>query len=170
MNRAGVVLIGLAVVALVLGGAWLASGAASGQVGVPGAILGLGLLVVILVGPLGIGGWLMVRRGRAEELERADSAELRKILDMVTTRGAVKVSDLVLELRSSLPVVQGKIYRLVGMGVFSGYVNWDDGTLYSAEAAGLRDLTECKKCGGKLTLAGKGVIKCPFCGTEYFIS
>jgi hypothetical protein len=170
MNRAGLVLIGLAGVILFLGGALLASGLAAGQLAVSGAIPGFGVLVVILVAPLGIGGWVMLQRGRAQAAEDANSAELRKILDIVTTRGSVKVSDLVLELRSDMSTVQNEIYRLVGMGVFSGYVNWDDGVLYSAAAAGLRDLTECKKCGGKLTLAGKGVIKCPFCGTEYFVS
>jgi hypothetical protein len=169
MNRAGFILIGLAVAALVVGGALLVSGLAAGQLGVPGTILGFGILLAVLVAPLGIGGWVMLRRGQSEDKEKAESAEMRKILDMVTTRGSVRVSDLVLELRSDLPSVQGKIYQLVGMGVFSGYVNWDDGVLYSSAAAGLRDLTECKKCGGKLTLAGKGVIKCPFCGTEYFI-
>lgn len=170
MNRAGFILIGLAVAALVIGGGWLASGLAAGSLAASGAILGFGILFVVLVAPLGIGGWVVLRRGQSEEKGKADSAEMRKILDMVTTRGSVRVSDLVLELRSDLPSVQGKIYQLVGMGVFSGYVNWDDGVLYSAEAAGMRDLTECKKCGGKLTLAGKGVIKCPFCGTEYFVS
>jgi tRNA(Ile2) C34 agmatinyltransferase TiaS len=65
--------------------------------------------------------------------------------------------------------VQNQVHALVGMGVFSGYVNWDDGVLYSAEAANLRDLERCKYCGGELKLVGKGVISCPFCGTEYFL-
>lgn len=170
MNRAGFILIGLAVGALVIGGALLGSGLATGSLGMSGAILGFALLFVVLVAPLGIGGVVMLGRGRSEAKEKADSTEMRRILDMVSTRGSVRVSDIVLELHSDLPSVQAKIYQLVGMGVFSGYVNWDDGVLYSSEAAGLRDMTECKKCGGKLTLAGKGVIKCPFCGTEYFIS
>jgi hypothetical protein len=170
MNRFGGVLIGVAVVALLIGSVLLLSGIASGQLSMSGAILGFGLLILVLVAPLGIAGGVIQRRGQSEAKEQAESSEMRKILDMVSTRGAVKVSDLVLELRSDLPSVQAKIYQLVGMGVFSGYVNWDDGTLYSAQAAGLRDMTECKKCGGKLTLAGKGVIKCPYCGTEYFIS
>lgn len=169
MGRTGYVLIGLAVAVLVIGGGWLASGLAGGQLGTSGAVLGFGILCVVLVAPMGIGGWLILQRGKAEEKDKAESAELRKILDMVTTRGSVRVSDVVMELNSNLPAVQNDIYRLVGMGVFSGYVNWDDGVLYSAEASGLRELTECKKCGGKLTLAGKGVIKCPYCGTEYFV-
>jgi hypothetical protein len=113
---------------------------------------------------------IVLRRGSVEAQENVQSAQLRKVLDIVQTRGAVKVSDLILDLHSDLPSVRNMVYRLVGMGVFSGYVNWDDGVLYSSAASGLADMTECKKCGGKLTLAGKGVIKCPYCGTEYFVA
>lgn len=170
LRTVGWILVALAGVVLALGGLWLASGVAGGQLGRSGAVLGFGLLVLVLVSPLLVGGIMTLSRSRREEREDVDAAQMRKVLDIVQTRGAVKVSDLVLELGSGLPAVQSMIYRLVGMGVFSGYVNWDDGVLYSADAAGLRGLTECKKCGGKLTLAGKGVIKCPFCGTEYFVT
>ena len=27
----------------------------------------------------------------------------------------------------------------------------------------------CEVCGGQLELAGPGVIRCPYCGTEYFL-
>ena len=89
---------------------------------------------------------------------------------MVKARGQVNISDIIVELQSSLPEVQDMIYKLVGMGVFSGYINWDEGTLYSEQASALRDLQECRNCGGQLSLAGKGVVKCPFCGTEYFLT
>jgi len=42
--------------------------------------------------------------------------------------------------------------------------------LYSVEAQKLKDNGTCPKCGGKLELAGKGLIKCPYCGTEVFLS
>ncbi len=62
------------------------------------------------------------------------------------------------------------IYKLVGMELFNGYINWDEGKLYSVEAAGLVNLTSCKNCGGQIKLAGKGVSKCPYCGTEYYLA
>ena len=62
------------------------------------------------------------------------------------------------------------IYELVNMGLYSGYINWSEGTLYSSEASELRTLDRCKNCNGQLELAGKGVIRCPYCGTEYFLS
>ena len=73
------------------------------------------------------------------------------------------------ELQVPRDEVKNWIYRLVGLGVFTGYINWDDGVLYSAQASKLRELTNCKKCGGEVKLVGKGVVKCPYCGTEYFL-
>jgi tRNA(Ile2) C34 agmatinyltransferase TiaS len=61
------------------------------------------------------------------------------------------------------------LHELVGMGLFAGYVNWDEGMLYSRQASELRQLSQCENCGGQLELAGKGVIRCPYCGTEYFL-
>ena len=31
-------------------------------------------------------------------------------------------------------------------------------------------LTECPNCGGKLELAGKGIVTCPYCGVQIFLS
>jgi len=39
-----------------------------------------------------------------------------------------------------------------------------------AQIFSMYGLTECKRCGGKVTLAGKGVTKCQYCGTEYYVS
>jgi len=62
------------------------------------------------------------------------------------------------------------VHQLVGLQVFSGYVNWDKGVIYSADAGNLRDLENCKNCGGEIKLVGKGVVTCKFCGTEYFLT
>lgn len=162
----GIILIAAAIVVGLVGVVWLLSeGAMSGG----GRALGLILLFVVLVGPLAAAGVIALTRGRKEIAEQAAAANQRKILDMVKTRGQVNISDVIIELQSDMPTVQDMIYRLVGMGVFSGYINWDEGTLYSAEAASLRELQNCRNCGGELSLAGKGVIKCPYCGTEYFL-
>ncbi len=166
----GIVLIIVAVGVCLIGSALLASGVAQGNLQPPGAILGFGLLFVILVAPLAGGGIFALVRGRREQEEQKQSEALRKVLDVVKTRGKVNTSDLAIELNSDLPTVQSMIYRLVGLGVFNGYVNWDEGVLYSSDASALREMTQCKHCGGNLSLAGKGILKCPFCGTEYFLS
>lgn len=165
----GIILIVAAVVVALGGILWLGTSLAQGSTQAGGAALGLVLLLVVLVGPLAAGGVIALTRGRKEEAEQSAAEQQRKILDMVRTRGQVHVSDMIVELQSDLPTVQAMIYRLVGMGVFSGYVKWDEGILYSAEAASLREMENCRNCGGQLKLAGKGVITCPYCGTEYFL-
>lgn len=165
----GVILIVVAVVVALVGSGFLVSGLTSGRLEAAGAILGFGLLLVVLVAPLAVGGIVVMARGRQEVGEQQVAERQRKILDMVKTRGQVHVSDIIIELQSDQATVQDMIYRLVGLGVFSGYVNWDQGVLYSADAAALRELEQCRNCGGNLSLAGKGVIKCPYCGTEYFL-
>ena len=58
---------------------------------------------------------------------------------------------------------------LVGRGLFSGYVDWNKGVLYSVEASQLQGRQTCPNCGAPLELAGKGLIKCPYCGAEIFL-
>jgi ribosomal protein S27AE/membrane protein implicated in regulation of membrane protease activity len=167
----GILLIIAAVAVCLLGSAFLVVGALTGQsTSLAALVLGFALLLIVLVAPLAGGGILVLVRSRREESETEEAGELRRILDMVETRGKVDISDVIIELQSDLPTVQGMIYRLVGMGVFSGYVNWDEGTLYSIEASQIRELQQCKHCGGTVSFAGKGVLKCPFCGTEYFLA
>lgn len=151
-----------------IGVGWLVASATSGNLQITGAVLGGALLAMPILLLIGAGVFLLIRSGR-ESLADAEREILRRILDMVQSKGQVPISDLVIELKSSRDQVQNQVHALVGMGVFSGYVNWDEGMLYSSDAAGLRDLERCKYCGGELKLVGKGVIGCPWCGTEYFL-
>ncbi len=159
IGAGAVVVIGLAV----LGVFWAAGGLTAAGFGI-----GVILLAIISLPLLGAGAFLLAK-SRQEGQDEAVVAKQRKILDMVSARGQVSIADVALELKSSRDQVQSWVYNLVGLGLFSGYINWNDGTLYSAQAAQLRDLTTCKKCGGQVSLAGKGVIKCQYCGTEYFL-
>ena len=136
----------------------------------PSGFVLLLVLALVVAFPLAGGGVFMLRQGAKEEKDTAEAARQRKILDMVATQGQVSVNDIVIELQSDTATVQGMIHRLVGMGVFSGYVNWEKGVLYSADASALRDLNQCKNCGGDIRLTGKGVVSCPWCGTEYFLN
>lgn len=57
----------------------------------------------------------------------------RKLLNIILSHGQVNMSDLVLELTAA-DQVKAWIYDLVGKGLFSGYINWNDGILYSKQA------------------------------------
>jgi hypothetical protein len=165
----GIILVAAAVLLCLGVGAWLASESGGGGLTIGGAVLG-GVLALIIAAPLaGVGVFLLIQGGR-EEKSMAEVQQERKLLNIVKTQGQVTVSDLVLELNSDYSQVKNWIYDLVGKGLFSGYVNWEEGVLYSEQASQLRDETRCKHCGGEIKLAGKGVVSCPYCGTEYFLS
>ena len=144
------------------------SGAASGRA-TSAMILGFGLVFIVVVLPLiGVGGFMFVK-GRQEAAAFAEVEKEKRVLNMVLTQGQVRVAEVALELNATLDQVKEWIYDLVGKGLFTGYINWDEGILYSKQASEL-GTNKCPNCGGQLELAGKGVVSCPYCGTEIFLS
>jgi len=131
------------------------------------ATLGITIGILVLVLPqLGLGTYMLWKGGREAAVT---AGKQRELLNIVKSRGQVAISDLVIEMNSTREEVQNMLHQLVGMGLFSGYVVWDEGMLYSEQASELRQLERCRNCNGELELAGKGVIRCPYCGTEYFL-
>lgn len=110
---------------------------------------------------------LFVSRGEIKSESKADKQ--RTILNAVMTRGRVSVADLAIEGGLTREQVRDHIYDLIGKDLFRGYVNWEKGELVSAEAAHIKADT-CPNCGGKVELAGKGLVRCPYCGTETYLS
>lgn len=133
-----------------------------------GAVLGMVLSLIVAI-PAVVGGIFLMLRGRLDADRKVHAARQRQILDMVKTRGSVDISDIIIELNSNTEQVRSDIYKLVGMGLFTGYVNWDKGMLYSKEASQLKAGNTCPNCGGQMSLGGKGVVTCPYCGTEVFL-
>ena len=152
-----------------IGLVWLGSSVAGGSLKIGGALIGGAFLAAVLLPMGGIGVFLLVRSVR-EIADQAGRSELRRILDIVQSRGQIPVSDLAIELQTTRDEVQRHVHELVGLGLFSGYINWEEGVLFSSEAAGLRKLDKCRHCGGELQLVGKGVVTCRYCGTEYFLA
>ena len=97
-------------------------------------------------------------------------AQQRQLLNIVQSRGQVPIRDLALEMQLPSEQIRDMVHHLVGLGIFSGYVNWDKGVLYSQQAKELRELQQCPNCGGEISLRGKGVATCKFCATEFFLS
>ena len=165
----GLILIAIGVVIGVLSGLWLMSGMSEGTLRGSGALLGAVFLFLVVVAPLVGGGIFFLSRGRAEEQATARARAQRRLLDMVSTRGKISIIDIAQELKLSRGEIEGDLYDLVGMGLFTGYVDWNKGILQSVEAARLQGEQHCPNCGGVLELAGKGLVKCPYCGAEIFL-
>ncbi len=163
----GIILIVTGFIVAVLAGLWLAVQTAELQPG--GLVLGAGLAFIPVALLVGFGIFLYVRGGREAELETTMQQQ-RRLLDILKSRGQVGVNEMALELGLSVDTVRDLVHQLVGLQVFSGYVNWRDGTLYSSDASKLRELERCKNCNGEIVLAGKGVVTCKYCGTEYFLT
>jgi len=161
------ILIVLGVIILVASALYLFSGVAEGRLRLSGFLLGTGLALVIAL-PLLAGGVFLLARSRSEALQFAELEKEKRILNMVRTQGQVNVADIAIEMNLTREQVRAHIYDLVGKGLFTGYVNWDEGVLYAVEAAVMRT-TKCPNCGGVREVVGKGTVKCPYCGSELFL-
>ena len=163
----GLILIASGLACGAIGGLWAAAQRAGEKLDAGALIFAIGGLAVIALPLIGAGIFFLVRGGREEE-ELKDIAKQRKILNMVSTQGQVRIAEVALELGATKDQLKQWLYDLVGKGLFSGYINWDDGVLYSKQASQLKS-GSCPNCGAKLEMAGKGVVKCAACGSEVFL-
>jgi DNA-directed RNA polymerase subunit RPC12/RpoP/predicted transcriptional regulator len=134
-----------------------------------GQTLGFILVFIFIVLPLAAVGAYLLWHGKQEEARMSRAQMERTILNMVLTQGKVRLSDIAIELNIPREQAEDLVRDLVGKDLFSGAVNWKDGILYSKEASELKADQRCPNCGAKLELAGKGLVVCPYCGTEIFL-
>jgi len=146
---------------------WLGSGVAEGNLRASGFALGLAGVIIVALPLLGGGVFLFVK-GQREAVAFAEVEKERRLLNMVQTQGQLRISEVALEMDLSRDQIKEYLYDLVGKGLFSGYVNWDEGVLYARQASEMQT-TICPNCGGERELVGKGVVQCPYCGTELFL-
>lgn len=157
------------VVVFIAFAAWAGTALMSSETTSGGMVLALGLALVILTPIFGVGVYLF-RSGTAEQSQYAVVEKERRILNTVLTRGQVSIGELVAELQEPRDSVEKMIKDLVGKQLFSGAINWEKGILYSVESQALTDGRKCPNCGGELQFAGKGLIVCPYCGSEVFLT
>ena len=130
----------------------------------------LNIAIGIILGlPLAGFGLYLLNKGASEANDEKTIAKQRKLLNLVMTKGQVDIREVAVEMDVARDEARNLIKDLVGKQLFSGYIDWDAGVLYSVDASKIKD-GKCPKCGGKLELAGKGLVKCPYCGSEVFLS
>ncbi|HLY29348.1 MAG TPA: hypothetical protein VKQ72_23585, partial [Aggregatilineales bacterium] len=132
--------------------------------------LGIAVALIVLVVPFVGFGFYLTIQGGGEARQEAEAAQERKLLNIVQSKGQVKIDEVALELQQPKDKIRDLLESLVGLGLFSGYINWDSGVLYSSDASKLREMKKCPNCGGDIELTGKGIAKCRFCGTEFYLS
>mgnify|MGYP006282795429 CR=1 FL=1 len=166
----GIILLAVGLGICLIAALWVGVASTSGE-GLTGAatVLGLGLAFLISAPLVGIGVFMLIR-GRQESAQLAHVEQQRKLLGMIQAQGQVDIASAALELDVSRDEIKNMVYDLVNKGFFTGYINWDEGMLYSREASKMREGSRCPNCGGELELAGKGVVSCPYCGTDIFLS
>lgn len=164
----GGILIGVGLVIFIVVAMFIGSGIGTGQVGVAGAVLGIGLFGVLPLLLLGGGGLYLFMKGQGEAREMAEVRKKERLLGIIQAQGKVSLSTMMLESKMSRDDVKTAIYDLVNLGLFSGYIDWQSQTFYSQDASRVGS-NKCPNCGGVRELVGKGVVKCPYCGVELFI-
>ena len=113
-------------------------------------------------------GWYDAQRGRVYSAAALNERQNR-LAAIVLARARIRLEDLARELNAPHDLARTWIYELVKRGEFTGYINWEQGLLYSTEAQRLTETGKCPYCNGELSLAGKGMIRCGYCGSEIFL-
>jgi len=148
---------------------WALTAMGTGETSTGGMVLGIFLALLVMAPIFGAGVYLF-RKGSAEKEDYARVAQEKTILNMVLTQGQVTINELVVEMGVPQDQVEEMIRNLVGKQLFSGAIDWNKGILYSVESQQLTEGKTCPNCGGELEFAGKGLIVCPYCGSEVFLT
>jgi DNA-binding Lrp family transcriptional regulator len=109
-------------------------------------------------------GTMDVQRGWVYSGQNLEEKRAR-FLDELQTQGQIHLDEMARKLQIPVELLQNLIYQLVQEHQFSGYINWEEGLLYSLAIEKLGVESQCPNCGGELGLRGD-IIECQHCGSE----
>ncbi|NPA26623.1 MAG: hypothetical protein GXO36_03360 [Chloroflexi bacterium] len=158
----------LAVVTVLAAVAFFGVGYTAGKVSAAGAVLGIILFGLLPAAILAAGGVYLLVQARKAEAEAEHARKLERILGMIQAHGQVPIDKIMVEMHMTREAVQNAIYELVSLGLFTGYIDWEKMTFYTADAGQVVSTT-CPNCGGQREFVGKGIVRCPYCGATIFI-
>lgn len=134
-------------------------------------VSGCGILLGVILAGAGVFFYV---NGQSETRGYAEVEKEKQVLNAVQTQGEVRIGALAVEMNATVEQIKKYVYDLVGKGLFTGYVDWNAGKLISADARQLtksiQDSGKCPNCGAPLALGGKGLVKCSYCGAEFFLA
>ena len=162
---AGLLICGI--VSLFLGVGALAAGEGPG-VSRAGAILGIALFGAVPLVILGGAGIFLFVKGGQEAVEMQDVKKKERLMGMIQAAGKVSLPNAAIELKMTRDQVKDSILELVNQGLFTGFINWQEGIFYSKDVAQMQT-TKCPNCGGEREAVGKGIVKCQYCGVELYL-
>lgn len=92
-----------------------------------------------------------------------------QIGSFIQAQGQIRFHDLSREMKVPEQLLRDWLYQMVRLGHFSGYVDWENDTVYSRQRDELLQQQTCPNCAAELKIAGQGIIGCEFCQAEIFV-
>lgn len=170
MNAGRVIAIGAMVIGFALAAIasfFFATQVQSGALNTEGLLVGAFIAFVIIASIVLFGIYLYVQ-SEADSEPESQMAKQRRLLDWLHEQDTLSLQQIYLELDIDNDELKEMLDELVGLGAFSGYLNWQEETLHAMSASELRNLHQCKQCENFIHVQGKGVT-CQTCGTQYML-
>lgn len=164
-QRIGVALSGIGFALALFASWWLAS-----RGGALIDVLGGALIAFVPVALFfGAGFYLYFRPEHEVQDATTSMNKQRDLVDILRRDGQSNFGELAQELEVSQEAVVSMVQQLGELGVFSGYVDWQQNIVYASHPQALRTLQNCRVCGQPIQLVGEGMVPCPHCQTDYFL-
>lgn len=148
----------------ILVAAFLGLGVASGALEITGFAAGF---IIFVLPFFAVAGYMLVKSfGEGKQLDSL--AKEQRVLDAIRSRGKTTFAEVARVSGLGESEAKAAVDGLVGKNLFTGYLNWKTGEIFSKDAADLAGAKKCPACGAQLEVVGKGMVKCPYCGTQVY--